>query len=323
MPIFSAFTPYGQLEFSSKTPTAARVFDGMRRSLGRNFSERTGPEDTTMARVYAWARMFARVRQELRRAGNEHDPARTLELLPVNERAHGLVPEAKETLASRRARLSVRWRVPRGPVFEHVKNVMELLLGDEFVAYRPLRSDGASFPVTPSASGTFVSDGTLPGSYVTESSIAFPGTPEVVQYRNGDGSRAEPRLAVGDKVVVDGDKDGLRETVTVTAVTEIVIPFVGAFDYFTATFAHSHDPTAPVTSVFPFWGTTKKHNLFVVSDAARPDLRRRVDEEAHRLLTGVSTWDVTEETTPGSGVTGPFQVGIGKIGITTIGAIAI
>ena len=323
MPVFSAFTPYGQLEFSSLPATPENVHNALVRATGGNYNTDVDDENGAQARLYAWSRQVARAKQELRRAGNQHEPLKVTDLLPTQERSHHIVPEPGSTSDERRSVLAVRSELTRGNVKESVENALTTLLGDDFVAYVPLTpaEGGTAIPADPSTVGTFVEDTRGPQAYKIITSIAFTGTPVLVQYADIDGSSPNVRVNIGQKLVIDPDKDGLREVVTVTNSVDLTFPVAGSF--FEATYTKAHAADAAVVTSFPFWNSTRKHNVVVVKNgrAVDPELRRKVDDVFARLLQGISTWDIIEEDPAGSGCAGPFEVGVGKIGVTPIGKI--
>jgi len=77
------------------------------------------------------------------------------------------------------------------------------------------------------------------------------------------------------------------------------------------------------TAPFPYWVSSKRHNVIVLKAAAAadPEKRRQVNELLGRMLRGVSTWDIAAESTPGHA--GPFKVGEGLLGVTPIGDLTL
>src|SRR5262249_11391681 len=96
----------------------------------------------------------------------------------------------------------------------------------------------------------------------------------------------------------------------------------GAAIFFEAQFALAHDDGVFVTTMpYPLWASTKRHALIVLTSAAAadPEKRRRVHNLMRKIARGVSTWSICDG---GAGKTnGPFRVGVGRLGVTTIGAV--
>jgi hypothetical protein len=109
---------------------------------------------------------------------------------------------------------------------------------------------------------------------------------------------------------------GIEERVTILAVDTTAKTVA-----INATIPHGFDVVG-FTHPYPAWRSTKRHSLVVlsVSAAADPEKRRKVNELMQRMARTVSTWDICAGS--GSSTTGPFTVGGGLLGITTIGAVS-
>lgn len=299
---FSAFSYFGAFAFSGKPPKGQAIFEAMRNSLGGNYSEENDGHQT--ARLYAQARMLANALYTLERAKNNANPRKARELLGELEIEWGLFPAADSTVAERCAALAARMLLPRGARRENVEDALSTLLGSDFVEYH----EQPASPATGGGSGVgnFPNPGTPAKRIRILTGISTGlGAPKTVTFSALDGGD-NPKLVVGEKLVVD--PGGLIELVTVTAATAST---------FAATFNKPHDPSVVATGgYFPYWTSTQRRNLIELSSeaAADPEIRRQVSDILRRVLRGVSTWDIADNS-------GPFKVGVGKIGITTIGAI--
>jgi hypothetical protein len=129
-----------------------------------------------------------------------------------------------------------------------------------------------------------------------------------------NGSGKSTPLVAGDKFVIDVSSYTRVETVEVaTVVTTNTMLSV------TGTFTQPHDRDVLMTTGrHPNQATSKRHNLFILSDAAAVDgvKRKRFHRAIRRLLRGVSTWSLGDAS-------GPFKVGVGRIGVTTIGEVVL
>lgn len=338
MPLFSAFTPFGMLAFSSKPSHAEAFYRSMVRALGNEpgSSEAhgtisTAPGTRMDAKLYADAMAFARARYQLERAGNQVLPTRLTELLAVREREWGVVPSPIATDDERRAAVAAQYLLPRGAARNEVATLLSTLLGDDFVAYRP--TPKAEAVVYPSALGDQPQNlqrASIPRKLIrlTEPVTTGLGAPQYVRYERfvADPNPSAPlhSLSVGDTVVLDPGNLDLVERATVTAL-DFDEPTEGTvFAVFQATLTKPHvTGTVGTTAPWPFWASTKRHNLIVLSPSAAldPEKRRRVHAVLGKVLRGVSTWNLAGEASAGSATTGPFTVGGGMLGVTTIGSI--
>jgi hypothetical protein len=309
---FSAFTPFGQWRFSGRTPPAQLIYEDMVRNLGGEDNYTSEFDSIAMGRLYATAICVASSRGCLERSGNQFRPSRALELLPALESQVGRITEPGETIEERRQIVAALLRVTGGALFENVDSVMRTAIGDDFVAYQPTElADAVAMPNDPTASASWVEAGTQKGIYRIESFIVDLGTPISVQYTR---VFADSDLLPGDVVVLDHANHGRREAVTV----ESVSVEDDETTWFTATFTHPHnEQTTATTGRYPAQASSKRHNLFLLTaDAAiRNKTRKTVGFFANRLLRGVSTWSITDGS-------GPFRVGVGRLGVTTIGDIS-
>ncbi len=313
MPAFSAFTPFGALRFSSRPSHGEQIYREMVKSLGSGKNYSDDFDSLAMARVYANAMVFGACKYSIERAGNQFRPSRALELLPALEAEYGVIPDPSATISERRSELAVAMRVARGAKRSNVEAVMTELFGADFVEY-------FTVPVADAETTT--------GSFTDFGVYVKPGTPRVVfRLRHPIFDLGSPITTTADlvagtprafepntRIIVDPGDYGRCEAVTLASST---------YDTdlrrltFTTTFARPHNTGRLIaTGRHPNVATSKRHNVFVMTSEAVRDnrTRRRLDAAARRLLRGVSTWS----TTDGSG---PFKVGVGRLGVTTIGEV--
>lgn len=301
----SAFTAFGHLRFSSRPTHGEQIYRDMVRSLGNGANYSEDFDSLAMARVYANAMAFARAKYAVERAGSQFRPDIALELLPALEEEYGIVPDPGDSIEDRRRTVAAFARISRGARKNNVETVMAELLGDDFIAYLPSDETAVSSN-DPESVGIYDAPGT-PRSVFQAKHAIMPGT-VTVEYEAVTGQR--DHLLVGDRVIVEPGSHGRVEAVDVTGASETT---------FTATFTKPHDPGATVaTGRHPQLTSARRHNVFVLSSTAirSERLRRKADRAIRRLLRGVSTWTLTEQSEP-------FKVGTGKIGITTIGGVSL
>lgn len=314
----SAFRPLGLLRLSSAKPLAKRIYAAMIGGLSGQFD--ASPGTHVEASIFAKAMGLARSAVLIQHAWEQVLPMKALEMLPVREREYGLAPGPNDTIGQRRRAVAARKLLPLGCSRTNVENALRTLLGSDFVAYRPTTVDEmVSWPAALGAVEMNLQPPSVRRKLVTLSaSVASLGVPLTVPYALLAGPPPPPPvdlpgpagLSVGDVLTVDPGRLGLEEAVAVTAVGGGTL---------TATFTKAHDSGAIGTTMpFPNWQSSKRHSLIVISAAAAidPEKRRKIHELMQRIARGVSTWSITDNS-------GPFLVGVSRIGVTPFGAINV
>jgi hypothetical protein len=282
----------------------------MVKSLGSGENYSADWDSLVAARLYANAMAFGRCKYAIERLGQQFRPTRALENLPILEREYGIIPELGASIEQRRAEVAVAARIARGASRTNVEAVLIELFGDDFISYVTVPSaEVVVSPANPLDSGVYVKPGSPRAAFGLLAPIALTGIPLTFPCRllAGDANT----LRIGAPVVVDSGNYGRQETVTVIAVA-------ASGDNFnmTAVFTKAHDMgTVLATGRHASQATSKRCNLFVLSDAAASDAkkRRRLHRAARRLLRSISTWSASDDS-------GPFTFGSGRFGITTWGA---
>lgn len=320
MPRFSAFTPFGQLAFSSKLSMADRIYRAMKGAVSDAFDMSVGTHQE--AKVYAAARGMARAGMALVRAGNQAQFAKATDLLPLLEADYDLTPGAIDNINTRRVRGAAAERLSRGAALENIVASLRTILGSSFLAVRTLTAAEATvYPVAPYGDARV--NALLPTAQarhvkLTNGATAAGGL--LVGYTNLDPTRGEVALLAGDVVMVQPENSGLSEKVTVIAVTGS-----GSTRQFAATFARAHDVGAIVTTMpWPYQWSTKRSYLIVVAAGAAIDinLRRLVDEFMSRVVPATSQWAIVQPTTQGALTVGPFTLGTSPLGAVPLGTTA-
>lgn len=312
MPRFSAFTELPALRFSSRPSHGERFYHEIVKSLGGEENYDTDFNSPAMARVYADAMAYGRALYALERATSQIRPARAYELLPALEREYGVVPEPGSTISQRQTEVAVAAIIARGARRSNVEAVLAQLFGNGFVEYITTSVDDAVLSsADPEETGVYDAPGTPRSAFRLIDAIAVTGTPISAQARLVAGLAAAPEA--GSRFIIDPGDYGRCEAVSVAGAL-----LVGNDLLLTATFTKAHTQgTVLATGRHPNLATTKRLNLFKMSTAAATDARtrRRLNRAADRLLRGVSTWSIVDDS-------GPFRVGVGRLGITTVGEIA-
>jgi hypothetical protein len=320
MPLLSAFTPFGLLEFSGEPSIAERINDALWANVngGReNFAQ----DGHMAAKMYADSMGLAWLLQATRRAEANLDPAQAYDLLPALEESYGLVVSETATLADRRAALAVAERIGAGGNVANLTQALADLLGSAFVQLRiPTYAESSVYPASPgNGPGLFgaPSMARVMGKTTTALSTGLDGTtPHVIGYTDISGSAPSSleRVQKGMSLVVEPEHPDLAERVNVTTAT------VTGSATFTATFTKPHPAGVEFVAMpWPYWFSTKHHYLVEVTTSAAqdPESRRKIHDLMRRMVRGVSTWAIC-------GSAGPFTIGsstLGIIGVTPIGSI--
>lgn len=326
MPHFSTFTRFGFLRYSKKASQHQLVYDAYVSALGadngKSFDMTPGTHEE--ATVYCRAQVIARTRGLLERAGNQHDNARALEMLPERERDHRIIVPQGATIQQRRETLVARGRLNRGARRENVEDQLETLLGVDFLNYRVVaESESTLWPTSP---------GSGPGVYPlanrpTKNLRLLGGNTAIgsawVSYGNLDSEdedAAADLLLVGDEVCVNAGDPANGEVLTVTGTQTTVL----LVNQFRATFTLFHPYDAVVTTgPFPAQFSTRRLAFIIVSDdvSTDPVMRAKINDVMSRVARGVSQWAIVKKTT---GTTiGPFILGLSPLGAVPFGAITI
>lgn len=338
MPLFSAFTPFGAgFAFSGAPSHGETIFRSMLSALGKDGESYSTEEGTRMrAFCYAGAMHAARVKYTLEHAGYQLDPLKVTECLPLREGEYGLIPGPNEPINERRAALAARLLAAKGGSYNTIKNALITLLGNDFVQYIPTAYvDSARSPMdcgdqpmslVPTANRLPqiirlldpISLNLGTAQWVRYEVVELPFVPEPA-----DGSTLPPRdLVVGDRLIVDPGNNTVAEAVLVTGLRN---PEPGVFEV-QGTFwkPHSADILAS-SATFPYWLSTKRHNLAVlVQEAALdPETRRKTNELLERMLRVVSTWNIVQEDPANPGHTGVFQAGTFRANTMTVGDVIV
>ena len=313
MPLFSCFSPFGQLEFSGDDSDAEKVYRSM---VGAYTDPSNGAQAFDMtpgthmeAHVYATAMAIADANAAVKRAGNQRRGATAYDMLPALEDKLGVTPGPTATISQRRAALVARTKLGRGARRESVEDALHTALGSRFVAYRPIAvSESTKWPAAPGTGpGVFRRLGTpLQAIRILEPVTTGATT---VAYENIDTSAQEIRIEVGNVLCLDPSNLGLAERITITGSTGS-----GATREISFTAAKAHDEGCGAVNQAPVWWSNKRHSWIIVdtlANAADPEVRRIVAEVMGRLARGVSLWSVAAKS--GANI-GGFQLDVTPLG---------
>lgn len=327
---FSSFAPLGLYRLSGEKPRARAVYEGMVAAHGGQYDMTAGTRQEAFC--FATALGVARAERRQRRAQEQAIGTKCTDLLPRMEAIHGIVPGATATTPERRNELAFAQRRPSVWTQANIAEELELLLGSDFIAYRPTPDAEVvrwptTFPTTPDTPtlgqpmnlreagvarklGRVTSPIALvPGTLTVDYELV--GAPQGVDGDDG-------AFKVGDWIVVQepGEPNPKAYRTVVTAA-----PAAGQF---TAHFAEAFSVGASVfTHPYPRWTSMRRHNLVVLtpSAAADPTKRRVVDRAMRRMARACSTWSIVAST---DGITlDTFAIDVPGIGVQVISGVTI
>lgn len=291
---FSCFSKFSAgLRFSSKPSNGETIYKQMVTAEGGALDGASDAHEG--ARLFATAMSLARARYAKERAANQMFPSTCVELLPVKEREFGLVPKSTYSIAQRQQALAVKMLLAQGNSYAAVTASLTAALGTDFLYYRITKSaERLTSPASPGTGpGNWVHVGYPAKVVLLTSNVTHTVSPVTVSY-----TKANPLetvvLQAGESIVVSADNIGLAERVVITSATSTT---------FTTTFANSHDSGGVCTTgEFPYWISTQRHAMIVVSPSAalNSDKRRLVNNVMRDVADGVGTWDIVPATVPGT-----------------------
>ena len=321
MPLLSAFTPCGLLEFSSEPSEAEKAYDalsdGYRGPDGRDAIDLT-PGTHKEATIYATAMAIGAVRMTQRRAADQANPGTSYDLLRAHARRFRLPLSPKSSISDARDRVAARAELPGGARRQYIETQLRTFL-DGLIAYRVVSfGEVRRWPSNPAAGpGLFCPPDRIPKTIrFLEPIVPSMGTPITIPYENWTTADSEALLVAGDILGVQPENLGLAEKVTVLATSG-----TGTARTLTALFFKSHDLGASATTgPLPLWNTTKRHAFIIVDAATALDVekRRAIDEFMERTARGTSTWAIVQPTSNGAASIGPFTLDSSPLGLVPL-----
>lgn len=153
MPLFSAFTPFGLLEFTSDSSDAEKIYNSMISSIK---DPETGTptldiceESYEEAKLYATSIAIACAGATVKQAGRELRGETAYYQLEAQEDRYKVSPAATDDIPTRRRFLADKQKAARGSRFEAVWEGLTNIFGDDLVAYRPIAiSEAEAYPAT-------------------------------------------------------------------------------------------------------------------------------------------------------------------------------
>ena len=302
-----------------------RLFKTFLVSLGDGqFSE----ADPTFVKAFAFALtgVLAAAAENSETAWGQQFAATAYDVLGQQEREHGITPNRRDSVTTRRGVLAAKKRVLRGGSRINVENALKVLLGDAFVGW--FTTPPAARVTWPAALGdapqSFVRPGTPRKLARLGAPISVgPGAPQSAPYTPLS-PLPQPgsihTLAVHDRLLVEPELLGRAEVVQVESLDPMTLSF-------TATFLNAHEPGCSLTTMpFPFSSGNQRESVVLVplAVALSVEWRRRIGVVMNMMLRATSTWSVAAQSQPGQA--GPFTLDdpqLGLLDVTPLGQLTV
>lgn len=166
MPKFSAFTPFGQLRMSS-LPSLVEVFYRLLPKLWGSQLDFSEVGSYNEQKLYASARMAALMAIELEHAGNQANPLKAWDLIPLLEQDFMLTPGAKDTIPMRQRAIAAAQMLPQGATASNVVNSLKTLIGSSLLSYVPNPAGTPTvYPTSPGSGPGAFKDVRIPAKFL-------------------------------------------------------------------------------------------------------------------------------------------------------------
>lgn len=224
MPQLSAFTPCGLLELSSQPSYAETAYLQLQQLLNANDAANGQGFDFAQgehleAWTYATAMGLADHRWMLERAGNQAEPMRAMESLPLLELDFELTPGPKDSFLTRQQAIAAAELLPLGGNSANLLAGLQTLLGASFIdLIVPTPTQRVNTPVAGVSTGSgHYADIRVPTKYLQlVDPVTQTGGTSYVAYQMLDTTTKPVSLNVNDLVVVQTETSVYREVVQVT-----------------------------------------------------------------------------------------------------------
>jgi len=314
----SIFAPSGLWKHKSGEPLAKRMHRTAMQLFGAEAGHFSAERGSTIDLLsFTMAIMLARAADKIERAGGERYAKTVYALLPQQEEEHGLVRDPEATIPERKRALEARKVLPRGCGRGELIDGLERLLGDNFVGLHipnPAANEVAIWPAALGDNPQLLARADVDRKLIriTPPICIDLGVPQWVRYvpvdpPNPSAAPFPNTLRKDDVLLIEPEIHGRAEVVTVLEIGNDDAP--GLPSMFQAVFNNAHEPLCfATTNPFPLWLSTQREVVVIVKAQAliRPATRAQIHDHLSRVLTGVTTWALVQESTPGSGVAGPF-----------------
>lgn len=312
---FSAFAPFGLFDFSEAQSPAEAAYNALVAQRTPLFSMAVGtyPEAKTFAEAIA----IGCARATVVRGLNQRIPSKAHDRIPTLERDRGIVSDVNASPDQRRAILAARELLVHGSREEALVTELQAVLGTALLQVRATKA--SERVVWPSPAGGV---GTYPraDAPITFGQILDPIAALLVPVTVRMTVLGGPFPKVGQALCIEPDNNVLAESVVVQAVS-FSSPLLTSPDLLTVTATRGKDAGAYFSSAFPILTSTQRElQVIVTPTAARSPslLRRQVHQVMARHCKSTTRWQIIESADHVT--TGPWVVGVARVGATAIGS---
>jgi len=308
---FSRFRPFGHGAIKGEA-LGKRLYDAALEAIGHdaNFAG----DENLRGKLYADAMLAASARIMVEKAHAEMHPLSTEQFLELHETENGLSATPGQSRRSRQAFLQQIKALDINGRISTIHQALQTFLGDALVGYRVVRrTELGAEEKSPNPRGN-QSDWQTPMRVVRFLVPAAQKSRNLripVEFVGGD----VELFSVGQQVVANAGSYARSEVVTILA---------SSANSITARFTKPHDAgTFMVGGHHPRHWSSKRTHIIILGDgkALDPTVVSGVNLLMRRLVKGTARWCCVDETT--AFTSGPFLVGEGLLGVTTIGATSI
>jgi hypothetical protein len=328
----SGWNPFGLLKFKRGEAMAKRIYASAVQLFGDSFSSEPGTFVDDVG--YAASRMLAFAVGKVDRAGDQAFADTLYDMLPDAEDELGLHPLPTATIHQRKRAVAAGRRLPAGASRSALESALLTLLGPNYVGVHITKlSERVMWPAHLGDAPQNLQQPTVtrkllrllaPISIGLGAEMVIPYLP--VEPTAPTGSLHT--LLVGDKLTLEPEISGRAEVVTVDLLGTVVINAVTT-PTFRAVIQNAHENLAYATTMpFPLWTSSQREIVVVVKNgtAVNSEQRRQVHELLERICTGVTTWVLVQESSPGSGTAGAFTLDdpiLGLLDVTPLGQVTV
>lgn len=225
MPRTSAFTPCGVLRLSGKPSPGKLFYTQLKQLYSTSQDAGQPPFDFTVgthleASIYARARALARLLMLQNRAGDQANPLKAYEQIPLLEQDNYVVPGPNDTYVTRQKAIAAAVALPAPNRLGDVRQGLANLLGANFIDYLPAPGGHQTnpAPVIGASTGTgHFADVRQPIKFLQlVDPVLTTGSTSYCAYQNLDTTITPSTLVPGELVTVQGENSQLIEVVQVT-----------------------------------------------------------------------------------------------------------
>ncbi len=312
---FSAFAPFGALEFKAGQPVEKALYEAIIRALGSGDGLTVEKGSFTDCFAFMSARLIGFASRKLERGADQIFARKVYDLLSVHEAEHKITPSPTATIPQRKRALLAKKMARQGSRPAALGEQLRTLLGTEFVGLHivepgerlvwPADLNDQPMLLAPAEMDRKIATSILPISINLGSPHVLPYIPIDPAMEDGSGI-----FRVGDKVIIEPEILGRCERVTVDGTGTTIIDST-TYNTITVTPNNAHEPMCTIASLpYPLWMSTQRELVVIVKPSVvqSTSKMRQVHNLLDQALTGVTTWAVVQESPVVSNQCGPFTL---------------